>query len=68
MSDDLDLEEGVEKEEDTSGGSAIKPWDPKQIRITTKNFTVREVYTQITADELDLAPDFQRSFVWRESQ
>lgn len=60
-------DEGVELE-NTGEGRSIKPWDPKQIRITTKNFTVREVYTQITGDELDLAPDFQRSFVWDDRQ
>jgi hypothetical protein len=42
----------------------VKPWDPKYIRITTKNFSIREIYSQISEDELDLAPDFQRSFVW----
>jgi hypothetical protein len=61
--DDGDL--GVELE-NAGDGDTIKPWDPKQIRITTKNFTVREVYTQIMNDELDLAPDFQRSFVWED--
>jgi len=55
--------EGIEIE-NTGDGDSSKPWDPKQIRITTKNFTVREVYTQIKDGELDLAPDFQRSFVW----
>ena len=60
-----DSNEGIELE-NTGEGDTVKPWDPKQIRITTKNFTVREVYTQIAAAELDLAPDFQRSFVWEE--
>jgi hypothetical protein len=42
----------------------VKPWDPKKIRITTNNYTIRELYAQIIDNELDLAPDFQRSFVW----
>jgi Protein of unknown function DUF262 len=55
--------------EDKSGDDLKeKPWDPKHIRITTKNFTVREIYTQIEDNDLDLAPDFQRSFVWKISQ
>ncbi len=61
----FDVESGIEFE-NTGEAETIKPWDPKKIRITTKNFTVREVYTQIISDELDLAPDFQRSFVWDE--
>jgi hypothetical protein len=55
----------VEKEETGSDEPIIKPWDPKHIRITTKNFTIREIFTQITDGDLDLAPDFQRSFVWK---
>lgn len=55
--------------EDKSGADlAVKPWDPKDIRITTKTFTLREIYTQIQEADLDLAPDFQRSFVWKDNQ
>ncbi|MBD9358830.1 DUF262 domain-containing protein [Methylomonas sp. EbA] len=52
----------------------MKPWNPNDIRITTKNFTIREIYTQIEdkepdqEKELDLAPDFQRTFVWNTKQ
>ncbi|WHO73921.1 DUF262 domain-containing protein [Rhizobium sp. BT03] len=60
------IEVAVEPEETETEG--VKPWDPKQIRITTKNFTIREIYSQIEHDELDLAPDFQRSFVWKDRQ
>ncbi|KJC37145.1 hypothetical protein UP09_28285 [Bradyrhizobium sp. LTSP885] len=60
----------VDEEEDVSGIAPrpIKPWDPKQIRITTKNYTLREVFSQLEEGELDLAPDFQRSFVWHAKQ
>jgi Protein of unknown function DUF262 len=58
------------EEEDVSSIAPrpIKPWDPKQIRITTKNYTLREVFSQLEESELDLAPDFQRSFVWQIKQ
>lgn len=58
-----DADEGIEAEI-KGEGETLKPWDPSKIRITTKNFTIRELYNQITEKELDLAPDFQRSFVW----
>ncbi|NEV76642.1 DUF262 domain-containing protein [Rhodopseudomonas sp. BR0C11] len=62
----------VDEDEDVSSGSSrvIKPWDPKQIRITTKNYTLREIFAQLDENEkeLDLAPDFQRSFVWQPKQ
>ena len=58
----------IEPEETGSEEPIVKPWDPKHIRITTKNFTLREIFTQIEDGDLDLAPDFQRSFVWKDSQ
>jgi hypothetical protein len=60
-----DEELRVEAEETEAEEPIVKPWDPKRIRITTKNFTIREIFTQIDEGDLDLAPDFQRSFVWK---
>ena len=63
------IDTDVEQAEDTSSEARpIKPWDPKRIRITTKNYTLREIFSQIEEGELDLAPDFQRSFVWKYRQ
>jgi hypothetical protein len=58
----------VEQADKGEGDLPVKPWDPKHIRITTKNFSIREIYSQILENELDLAPDFQRSFVWNQRQ
>jgi len=55
---------GELEEEDKDDASLLKPWDPKQIRITTKTFSIREVFSQMELGEIDLAPEFQRSFVW----
>lgn len=64
--EDLD---GFDLGEDLSGGpSSIKPWDPKKIRITTKQFTLREIVGQIDDGDIDLSPDFQREYVWKERQ
>lgn len=60
--------DAVDQEEDVSGGGEGKPWDASKIRITTKNFTLREISTQIKDEEIDLAPDFQRAFVWKARQ
>lgn len=56
--------EDVVEEEEPGDRDVLKPWDPNLIRITTKTFSVREVYNQICEGETDLAPDFQRDFVW----
>ena len=64
-----DDDEGVDDAEDTSGsGSGKKPWDPGKIRITTKSFSLRDVVQQISDGEIDLAPDFQREYVWSPRQ
>lgn len=51
---------------DHEGG--LKPWDPGKIRITTKSFSLRDVVDQINDGDIDLAPDFQRGYVWKARQ
>ncbi len=56
--------EGVEKEqlEDASDNVTIdEPFDPTEIRISTKQPTVHLVIERIRRDEVILQPDFQRS-------
>ena len=55
-------------DEDTSSDADSKPWDPGKIRITTKNFSLRDVVEQVKDKEIDLSPDFQRDFVWKARQ
>lgn len=64
----LKVDEDLEDEDVLGENLVIKPWDPKDIRITTKTFTIREIFIQIQDGDLDLAPDFQRSFVWKDRQ
>ena len=40
------------------------PWDPEDIRVSTRNFSLRNVIDMIAEGGLDLAPDFQRLQVW----
>jgi hypothetical protein len=58
----------VEGEEVTESTSPSQPWNPEKIRISTKNFSLREVVEQIDSKDIDLAPDFQREFVWKRRQ
>jgi hypothetical protein len=37
---------------------------PAQIKPSVTNPTIADIYEKIDADKLDLAPDFQRKFVW----
>lgn len=61
----------VEVEEvDTPGESSLlaKPWDPSKIRISTKPFSLRQVVDMVNDKDIDLAPDFQRLYVWKPLQ
>lgn len=70
----IDDEEGelppdrVADEDSGRDESDVKPWDPSKIRISTKNFSLRDVVDQIADGELFLAPDFQRDYVWKQRQ
>jgi hypothetical protein len=64
MVDAPELADDPDAEDTRSDSAPQQPWDPKKIRITTKNFTLREVVDQIQEQEIDLAPDFQRDFVF----
>lgn len=62
---------GIELETiDDDGSSAVEvePWDPEKIRVSTKSFSLRNVLDMIDADDLELAPDFQRNRVWKARQ
>ena len=57
---------GVELEgEDPSRPDEPEPWDPEKIRIHTKHYSLRQVVDMIGDGDIDLAPDFQRHYVWK---
>jgi hypothetical protein len=61
--------EGDLEPEDTGDDAGPnKPWDPSQIRVNTKTFSLRQVADEIGDGTIDLAPDFQRGYVWKELQ
>ena len=53
--------DGVENEE----LSIKEPFNPEQIKIHTQNVVAAQVVTRIDEKEIDLAPDFQRAYVWK---
>lgn len=63
----LDTGTGVEAE--TEADDAIpdidRPWNPEQIRVNTKQFSLRNALDMIDDESLELAPDFQRGRVWK---
>ena len=60
---------GVEIEvEDLPPPDEPEPWDPEKIRIHTKHYSLRQLVDMIADGDIDLAPDFQRQYVWKERQ
>lgn len=45
-----------------------RPWNPEDIRVSTKNFSLRNILDLLKEESLDLAPDFQRLQVWKVKQ
>ncbi|MET9656215.1 DUF262 domain-containing protein [Streptomyces sp. NPDC006510] len=66
----LDTGTGVEAETETEDAppEIERPWNPEQIRVNTKQFSLRNVLDMIEDDSLELAPDFQRGQVWKPVQ
>ena len=60
---------GVEIEvEDPPPTDEPEHWDPEKIRIHTKHYSLRQVVDMIADGDVDLAPDFQRQYVWKDWQ
>lgn len=59
--------DGVESDNngDNNDNNEKKPYDPKLIRVDTRNLSVAQIYDMIKNNEIDLTPDFQRNFVWK---
>ena len=63
------LATGVEIEaDDRLPPEEPEPWDPERIRIHTKHYSLRQVVDMIADGDIDLAPDFQRHYVWKSWQ
>ncbi|HVE45336.1 MAG TPA: DUF262 domain-containing protein [Acidimicrobiales bacterium] len=56
----------VERQDEEDKFEDIKrPWNPEDIRVSTKTFSLRNILDLISEESLDLAPDFQRLQVWK---
>lgn len=54
------------EEEENEKVEKFNPYNPKLIRVDTKTFSISMVNQMINDKEIDLAPDFQRGFVWND--
>ncbi|BDA69843.1 protein of unknown function DUF262 [Rivularia sp. IAM M-261] len=63
--DTKDLEEDMALEDIELDEEEInEPFDPTQIRVDTRQFTISSILKKIEFDEIELQPEFQRKLVW----
>ena len=58
---------GTEKTE-SEFSDEISPFNPEDIKVHAKQFSLRLITDMIDDGDIDLAPDFQRHFVWNNNQ
>ena len=63
-----DPHSGLEVERDDPQVTIEHPFDPEKIKVRTTPLLVESLVARIEHDEIDLAPDFQRSLVWDEKR
>ena len=61
---EYDKDSNLEIEKDDPGIKIERPFDPEKIKVRTTNIVVELLVSRLMHDEIDLEPDFQRSFVW----
>lgn len=59
---------GVEFEDLDSNLGIDRPWNPADIRVGTRQFSLRNILDMVEENDLELAPDFQRNKVWKDRQ
>lgn len=59
---------GVEVELDEEQPEEPKPWDPEKVRVSTRQYSLRNILDMIDDGDVELAPDFQRNEVWTPRQ
>ncbi len=59
-----DPDSGLEAEKDDPEIKIERPFDPEKIKVRTTTIVVELLVSRLSYKEIDLEPDFQRSFVW----
>lgn len=66
--DEPSEEDGVDIEGESVDPLITVPFNPEKVRIHTVSVVTRQVVTRIEENEIDLAPDFQRGFIWKKDR
>ncbi|MEY8870273.1 DUF262 domain-containing protein [Meridianimaribacter flavus] len=64
----IENEQSGTENSETEQVNEIQPFDPEDIKVHAKPFSLRLVSDMIEDGDIDLSPDFQRNFVWNSNQ
>ncbi|WP_055443426.1 DUF262 domain-containing protein [Lacinutrix himadriensis] len=66
--DVIEAEQSGTENNETDIDEEISPFNPEDIKVHAKQFSLRLIYDMIKIGDIDLSPDFQRNFVWNNFQ
>ena len=64
----IEAEQSGTENSETEFSEESNPYDPDDIRVSSKQFSVKLIDQMIDGGDIDLNPDFQRNFVWNSIQ
>ena len=62
--DVIEAEQSGTESNETEPSEGINPYDPEDIKVHAKPFSLRLISDMIDDGDIDLSPDFQRNLVW----
>lgn len=64
----IEAEQSGTENTESNFSDEISPFNPEDIKVHAKQFSLRLITDMIDDGDIDLAPDFQRHFVWNNNQ
>lgn len=64
----IEAEQSGTENTESDFSDEISPFNPEDIKVHAKQFSLRLITDMIDDGDIDLAPDFQRHFVWNNNQ
>lgn len=66
--DIIEAEQSGTETTETSPNEGVNPFNPEDIKVHAKQFSLRLIADMIDDGDIDMAPDFQRNLVWDDFQ
>ena len=65
-----EIKEGFEIEDESNNEdeSILNPYNPDDIKVRTAVYSLTDLFSKINNEDIELSPDFQRHFVWNNTQ